>query len=87
MPNTLDPKIQAEIQQAVDDLAGAATADGQDAVAVQAVQAAQATEAGTKAASVAAHKTAIASAQTAITDLAGALGYPLPAPTVTTGAL
>lgn len=78
MAATLDPKIQAEIQQAVNDGAAASAADAQDATAVQAVQAAQATEAGTKAASVAAHKTALASA---VNDLAAALGYTIPTPT------
>lgn len=77
----LDPAIQAQIQQAVDDAAAAAQVDADDAKAAQAIRDAQAVEDGTKAASNAAHKTALASAHDAIQSLANALGFTLPVAT------
>lgn len=81
MSNILDPAVTALIQAAVDDTAAAGSADADDAKAVQAVQAAQSIEDGAKAASIAAHKTALQSSAAAIAALAKALNYPLPAPT------
>jgi hypothetical protein len=72
------PATQALITQAYADLDSAQGADADDARAVQALQAAQAAEDATKAASVAAHKTALASAQQAISAMAQELRYNLP---------
>ncbi|HEV3443737.1 MAG TPA: hypothetical protein VG099_03790 [Gemmataceae bacterium] len=78
MAATLDATTQAAIQQAINDQAAAAAADAADVTATQAVQSAQSAEAGTKTTSITAHKTALASATTAIQGLANALGYTLP---------